>query len=309
MALVNGHEQNYISIADRGLAYGDGLFETIAWTGKYLHLWARHWHRLKEGAQRLQIKLPDEQQVLTQIKTLIAAQNRSQASYQMARVVKLILSRGSGGRGYRLPDSPEPQLIITLHPWPEREDSDYQQGIRVRVCHTMLSAQPVLAGLKHLNRLEQVMAASELTDTCYMEGLMLEFSTADHLQRQTVIEGISSNVFFVREGQLHTPEIRHSGVNGTIRCELLEYAKKRGIQVQTGVYSLQDMMDAEEVFFSNSIFGILPVRQIDYPDYTSHCIPNNIQSVSKYYNQRKLSTLLAQNINQVLQRPCQFNEL
>ncbi len=301
MALVNGHEQNDISIADRGLAYGDGLFETIAWTGKHLHLWERHWHRLKLGAHRLQIELPDEQQVLTQIKTLITAHNSSQEPSQVARVIKLILSRGCGGRGYRLPDVPQAQFIITLHPWPERDDSDYQQGIKVLVCQTMLAAQPMLAGLKHLNRLEQVMAASELSDTPYQEGLMLEFSTSDSSQKQTIIEGISSNVFFVRNRQLHTPEIRYSGVNGTVRCELLEYAKKRGIKVQTGVFTMQDVMEAEEVFFSNSIFGILPVRQIDYS--------SNKQYVSQYYSRRTMSTLLAQNINQVLQRPCQFDEL
>ncbi len=293
MAWINGQKKIEIAITDRALAYGDGLFESIACINRQLHLWPRHWQRLQQGAEQLALLLPEQQWVLSWIDRALAEQGDPALA-----VVKIIITRGSGGRGYRSPEHPEPRTVITVYPWPEHSEADYQEGIAAMVCQTTLAVQPKLAGIKHLNRLEQVLAAQELmANNCY-EGLMLEFDPVKAELEKKVIEGVSSNLFFVSNGQLLTPEITCSGVNGTLRQEVLHRSAVMGITVKTGPFSLQDVLNADEVFFSNSIFGILPVREIVF---------QNDQQVNhkpiQYYQQREITMQVAASLNPELQRP------
>ncbi len=296
MTWINGQFQSSLPVSDRGLAYGDGIFETIVCINQKLHLWFRHWQRLQQGAKQLVLELPEQQTLLNWIEQALADKNNPSLA-----VVKIIITRGSGGRGYKCPEQPQPRTIITIHPWPEHNDNDYQQGISAIVCQTCLSLQPALAGIKHLNRLEQVLAAQELLANNCREGLMLECAPAanDTSAKKIVTEGVSSNLFFVSRGQLFTPEITYSGVNGTIRSELLERAQALGIPLATGRYELQEILNADEVFFTNSIFGILPVSKISYQQGQN----------SRHYQQRDVSMQLAKSLNPELQRPCQFNTL
>ncbi len=296
MTWINGQFQASLPVSDRGLAYGDGIFETIACINQTLHLWSRHWQRLQQGTKQLSLALPEQQTLLNWIEQALAEKNNPPLA-----VVKIIITRGSGGRGYRSPDQPQPRTIITVHPWPEHNADDYQQGISVMVCQTCQAPQPALAGIKHLNRLEQVLAAQELSANNCREGLMLECLPVDNNKsaKKTVIEGISSNLFFVTRGRLLTPKITYSGVNGTIRSELLEQAQALDIPLATGRYELQDVLNADEVFFTNSIFGILPVSKIIY----------QYGQKSRHYQQRDVSMRLAKRLNPELQRPCQFNSL
>ena len=296
MTWINGQFKASLPVSDRGLAYGDGIFETIACINQKLHLWSRHWQRLQQGAKQLDLELPEQQSLLNWIERALTEKNNLPEA-----VVKIIITRGSGGRGYKSPEQPQPRTIITVHPWPEHNDNDYQQGISAMVCQTCLAPQPSLAGIKHLNRLEQVLAAQELSASNSREGLMLECAPADNDKpaKKIVTEGVSSNLFFVSRGQLFTPEITYSGVNGTIRSELLERAQALGIPLTPGRYELQDVLNADEVFFTNSIFGILPVSRIIYQQGQK----------SRHYQQRDVSMQLAKSLNPELQRPCQFNTL
>ena len=296
MTWINGQLQTLLPVSDRGLVYGDGIFETIACINQKLHLWFRHWQRLQQGAKQLLLELPEQQTLLNWIEQALAERSNPPLA-----VVKIIITRGSGGRGYKSPEQPQPRTIITIHPWPEHNDNDYQQGISVMLCRTCLAPQPALAGIKHLNRLEQVLAAQELSANNCREGLMLECAPAgnDKTAKKIVIEGVSSNLFFVTRGQLFTPEIIYSGVNGTIRSELLERVQVLGIPLATGRYELQEVLNADEVFFSNSIFGILPVGRIIYQHGRN----------SRHYQQRDVTLQLARSLNPELQRPCQFNTL
>lgn len=241
---INGQPAEGIALADRGLAYGDGLFETIKVRDGRAVLLERHLVRLQEGCQRLMI--PCDLQVL-----------RSELLAYMQQlgngVCKLILTRGAGQRGYAMPDPCMPQRILQASSLPQWPVAYAQQGIQLFTCQLRLSAQPVLAGLKHLNRLEQVLARAEWSDPAYAEGLLLD-------KQERVVDCVFSNVFIVQDQQLLTPELSRNGVAGVMRAELLARAEAAGIDVQVKDITVQKMLQADEVFTSNSLYGIWPVR-------------------------------------------------
>ncbi len=241
---INGQPAEGIALADRGLAYGDGLFETIKVRDGRAVLLERHLARLQEGCQRLMI--PCDLQVL-----------RSELLAYMQQlgngVCKLILTRGAGQRGYAMPDPCMPQRILQASSLPQWPVAYAQQGIQLFTCQLRLSAQPVLAGLKHLNRLEQVLARAEWSDPAYAEGLLLD-------KQERVVDCVFSNVFIVQDQQLLTPELSRNGVAGVMRAELLARAEAAGIDVQVKDITVQKMLQADEVFTSNSLYGIWPVR-------------------------------------------------
>ena len=148
--LVNGKAVDCVPTLDRGLLYGDGLFETIAVSGGKLCFWEPHMQRLQAGCERLGMALVDAAQLAQECSLLI--QESQQA------VIKIIITRGSGGRGYRLPEQPHSTRIIQLHDWPAWPADCTECGINTRICSTLLGHNSSLAGIKHLNRLEQVMA-------------------------------------------------------------------------------------------------------------------------------------------------------
>ena len=245
--LVNGSDQDSITGNDRGLAYGDGVFETIRLHNNKPVLLGSHLNRLALGAQRLQISLNLEhlEQELEQLALEYPAQG----------VLKILVTRGTGGRGYRPPAEADTTRLLTLHPLPDYAGTD--KGINVFVCNQRLARQPSLAGIKHLNRLEQVMASLEwpedkIHNQEFHEGLMLD--TADH-----IVEGTRSNIFWVEKGKLQTPVLNDCGVEGVMRNYLLEKIPEA---VPTESCTLDRLCNAEEIFLCNSVFGIWPVMGI-----------------------------------------------
>ena len=283
------NKNNNLECSDRGLAYGDGLFETIAVIDGQLHHWQYHWHRLLLGAERLSLRCPSEKNILSLISFELEMHDKLEG------IIKIILTRGSGGRGYCFPEQQHENLIISYHSWPERRADDYLTGIKAIVCTMSLSKQPVLAGIKHLNRLEQVLARNEYDDTEYQEGIMLCYS---EINKQYVIEGCSSNIFFVINAVLCTPKIDECGVSGTMRQAIIEFGHEHpSFLVHEGNYDLLQMQQATEVFFSNSIYGILPVASI------------KLQGSQQYsYHDRSISRVLAEHFNKSLKRPHSFFE-
>ncbi len=245
---INGVDGTQIDVSDRGCQYGDGLFETIAVKQGKAEFLDEHLQRLAEGARRLAISCPSSQQWQADIDALIKGQNQA--------VLKLILTRGQGGRGYASPEEPEVTRIAMLYPWPGYPSQNREQGVNVRFCATPIAIQPVLAGLKHLNRLEQVLARNEWRDNSITEGLMQDI-------HGRVIEGTMSNLFLIKDDALHTPDLSGCGVNGIIRQQVIKLAKERQILTVTGEYRREDVESADGLFLTNSLMGIWPVRQVE----------------------------------------------
>ena len=246
-ALVNGVDSERISITDRGLAYGDGLFETIAVRNGRVCLWAFHLRRLRHGAIRLAIPCPADDLLTEEIHRIIDGRPDC--------VVKLILTRGPGGRGYRSPVSPIPTRVLSLHPWPEYPSERLKQGVCVYMCRTLLGENPGLAGLKHLNRLEQVLARSEWQDPGVAEGLMRD-------GRGRVIAGTMSNLFLVSGSRLITPRLDSCGISGTVRELVLGMAAGFDLQTLEEDLFISDLGDADGLFLTNAIIGAWPVKRL-----------------------------------------------
>ncbi len=241
---VDGQPADSVPLKDRGLAYGDGVFETIAVKAGQPVLLDRHLQRLDEGCRRLALGV-DHARVRSEVLAYAAALGNG--------VLKLILTRGDSQRGYGIdPDAMVRRILQGGPPatYPEAHGTD---GIRLFACATRLAEQPLLAGLKHLNRLEQVIARAEWRDAEYAEGLMLDRSGR-------VIEGVFSNLFVVRNGVLRTADLTRCGVAGVMRAEILDQAQALGVPVAVADISLEQLQQADEVFVCNSVYGIWPVR-------------------------------------------------
>jgi 4-amino-4-deoxychorismate lyase len=242
--LVDGRAGDRISALDRGLGYGDGLFETIRFLGADAPLWPRHMQRLEEGCRRLGLPLPGAAGLFGEARAV--SQGLAQA------VVRITLTRGLGERGYAPPAHPQPSRIVAAFEPPPRDAPAQADGIRVRLCATRLAPQPLLAGIKHLNRLEQVLARAEWDDPAIAEGLLCD---ADGL----VISATAANLFVVSAGALATPVLDRCGVAGVARAEILAAWP----QAQVRPIVLAELRRADELFLSSSVRGILPVRELD----------------------------------------------
>jgi len=250
--LVNGVARDRIAASDRGLHYGDGLFETLAVRAGIPQLWQRHWARLSRGCERLGIEGIDAQTLWDEAREVCADTAQG--------VLKIIITRGEAGRGYRPAVAGEATRILTRYPWPDYPDVHRREGVAVRVCATRLGRNPALAGMKHLNRLEQVMARREWDDPDTAEGLMLD-------DRGQVISGTMSNLFMVKAGQLATPRLDECGVQGVMRGLILELAEEMAIPCQQTGLSLPDLRAADELFLCNALIGLWPVRRMERQAY------------------------------------------
>ena len=241
--LVNGDAATAVSVFDRGLSYGDGLFETIRFVCGVAPLWPRHMDRLREGCRRLRLPAPDL--------AVLQAEAGAMAAGMDHAVVRITLTRGLGERGYAPPASPTVTRIVAGFEAPAMRRDAYVSGVRTRWCETPLALQPLLAGLKHLNRLEQVLARAEWSDPAVTEGLMRDTDGR-------VVSGTMTNLFAVLDGQLVTPALDRCGVAGVARAEVLvTMPGTRVIDLRP-----EDLGRADEVFLSSSVRGILPVQAV-----------------------------------------------
>ncbi|MFQ5642375.1 MAG: aminodeoxychorismate lyase [Thiogranum sp.] len=245
---VNGQPGDRVSAAERALQYGDGLFETIRVRHAAPEYLARHMQRLSTGCERLQFPPLDRALVRRELVEL--------AGQQQDAVLKYTLSRGVSSRGYRFGPEPEVTRIAAVQPLPHWPSDPQQNGVRTRVCSTRLATQPLLAGIKHLNRLEQVLARAEWTDADIVEGLMLD-------RQQHLIEGTMSNIFIVNGRELLTPELSGCGVAGVMRSVILDLAAALGLPVRTAPVTMDDVSAGQEIFVCNSLIGIWPVVSVE----------------------------------------------
>lgn len=262
LSWVDGQPASQLALLDRGLAYGDGLFETLSVTHGVPRLLPRHLARLQVGAMRLGISLD---------LPLLTAELSAFCSELGNGVAKLIMTRGEGLRGYAPPVKSQPRRILLGSPSPSYPAENAEDGVRLFPCSTRLAEQPALASLKHLNRLEQVLARAEWQDLAYAEGLMCDSSGR-------VIEGVYSNLFLVVSGRLLTADLSRCGVAGVMRAELLEQAAVLGIDVQVRDVSMDELLKADEVFLCNSLYGIWPVRELQGHDWPVGPLTRKLQA-------------------------------
>ena len=262
MALINGECKNTVDATDRGLHYGDGLFETIEiFQGQPVFL-QQHLARLKTGCQRLKIPFPAEVLLLDEIAQLSKDVEHG--------VIKLMLTRGSGGRGYRQPDTVQVTRVVALHPYPDYPEHYKTTGIKVRFCQYRLGLNPILAGIKHNNRLEQVLARAEWQDE-FQEGLMLNLN-------EHVIEGTMSNLFVLKDQAIYTPEIKLSGIKGIMRQIIIELARQNNIALQEALLTREFVQAADEIFLTNSVMGIWPVKSLEDKIYPVGSVTQKIMA-------------------------------
>ena len=245
---VNGMARDTVPVLDRAVQYGDGLFETLRVRDAQPEFLGRHLKRLDSGCQRLRFPAIPWPRLAHEVAEL--------ASQLPHAALKIILTRGQSGRGYRFDPQQAATRLLALAPLPQWPADIPRHGIRARLCATRLCSQPLLAGIKHLNRLEQVLARAEWDDPGIHEGLML-----DHAGN--VVEGTMSNIFLVCAGTLVTPALTACGVAGIMRSVILDLARQCNLNTEIRPVTLQQVQNSSEVFVCNSLIGIWPVHKID----------------------------------------------
>ncbi len=255
---------------DRAAAYGDGLFETIAIRDSKARLWSLHLERLQTGCARLGLPCPTPDVLLAELETAIG----SAGIPTDLATAKLTVSAGTTGRGYQRDPNADSIVRISLHTAKSLPAQDYQSGVATRLCTTRLGVQPLLAGIKTLNRLEQVLARAEWNDEHSFEGLMLD-------TEGRLICGTMSNVFIVKENVLITPAITRCGVSGIMRRHLISLLREQeGMECGVRDVAADELTSADEVFLTNSQFGVLPVRAFTSMQWAVGPITRRAQTIA-----------------------------
>ncbi len=244
--LVNGVSGNSISIRDRGLLYGDGVFRTFPVRGGKPSHWSLHYRKLQHDCDALGISCPDFGNLTAELDSLCALHRDA--------VLKIVVTRGQSARGYAPDPDAEPSRLWDVFPLPDYPGEPDKSGVTLALCSLRLGHQPLLAGIKHLNRLENVLAAAECKNAA--EGLMLDGD-------DRVIEGTRSNLFLVIDGRLITPDLSRCGVAGVQRDRVIRCASDRGIPVEVRDVLLDELLSADALFLTSSVFGLWPVARFE----------------------------------------------
>lgn len=259
--LLNGVAVEAGLSADRAFHFGDGLFETLAVIDGVPCLWERHFLRLQQGCERLGIAAPDQ--------ALLREEAGQLAHSQAQAVLKIIISAGQGQRGYaRTPQAPVTRWL-QCSAWPSTTLYATDHPLHLQWCETRLGQQPVLAGIKHLNRLEQVLARREISAPD-VEGVMLN-------QAGDVVEGISSNLLLRTGKRYLTAAIVDCGVAGVVRQLVLDMAQVEDVEVQVAKVSREDLSTADAVYVMNSLLGVRPAASLDGRAYATQPLPDFLQ--------------------------------
>lgn len=248
MILIDGRLEDRLSAFDRGLAYGDGVFRTMRACRGCIPHWRRHYAKLLHDCRRLSIVCPPEVSLQNDVRRILAAEPDC--------VVKIVVTRGQGGRGYAATAEQFPLRIVASFPLPAVVPDRARLGVRVRWCETRVSVQAALAGVKHLNRLDSVLARQEWTGAEIAEGLMLD-------PQGQVVEGTMSNVFILEGQALATPILDQAGVAGVQRERLLSLASRLDLTPVEARITPRRLLAADQVYVTNSVIGLWWVSSLD----------------------------------------------
>jgi 4-amino-4-deoxychorismate lyase len=258
--LVDGTPGAQVGALDRGLAFGDGVFRTLrVAAGRPLN-WARHYERLRVDCALLELPLPAEALLLRELQQVAPGD----------AIAKIILTRGAGGRGYRMPLEADPTRVVAAFDPVSHPPAWASEGVTVRRCLLVLSEQPRFAGAKTLNRLENVLARAEWDDPQVAEGLLCDAAGR-------VIEGTMSNVFMVKGGVVTTPSLARCGVAGAQRARVMDLLGARGLRAEVRDLRYDELAAADEIFLTNSVIGAWPVTALENTRYKVGAITRLVQ--------------------------------
>lgn len=252
--LINAIPSQHIDATDRGLAYGDGLFSTMKVQYGKVQLWDFHLQRLQLGAQKLFFPEVDWALLTDDVQSVAKSVADKKES-----VIKIILTRGSGGRGYSTQGCDSPQRIISSSAYPDFYHQWQKEGVKLILCESQLSSNKQLAGLKTLNRLEQVLIKNELESKQAVEGIVCD-------NQGYVIEACTANLFIYLDNHWQTPLLESSGVAGVQRRQLMSKAKQSGIEIIEKRIHIDNLKNAQAICLTNALMGLVPVNQ-----YQQHC--------------------------------------
>ena len=262
VVLINGEEQSKVSIFNRNMQYGDGLFETCIAKDNRILFWPNHFARLNKGCEKLNIKKIDESYWMSDLKKAFALYEHNNC------IVKLILSRGDSSRGYSYKDDIVPVRVVIIS---EIKKTVVNNSFSLEYSDSGYHSNPQLAGIKHCNRLEQILARSNLSSD---EGIMLD-------ENQNVISVTQGNIYLIIGNTLLTPKLDKCGVVGSRRSLILELAKSLNIEVKEDLISADKLKKADEIFISNSVIGIQSVKSIEGDSLGDNPLTEEIKAAFK----------------------------
>jgi aminodeoxychorismate lyase len=258
VVLINGEEQDKISIFNRNMQYGDGLFETCVAMDNQILFWPRHFSRLEIGCEKLNINKIDEGLWLSDIKKAFELSSKKNC------IVKLILSRGNSLRGYGYKDDIEPVRVVIVSEMPQPL---INKNFSLEYSKSGYHSNPQLAGIKHCNRLEQILARTNLSSN---EAIMLD-------EKENIISVTQGNIYFIFGNKLLTPKLDRCGVVGSRRLLILGLAMSLKMEALESNITLNQAQKADEVFISNSVIGIQPVHSIESHNLGRNPLTEKIQ--------------------------------
>ena len=277
-SLINGVFKKNISVLDRGLAYGDGVFETMCWRVSQSHklqtfgveYWERHLERLKMGCDKTKLPMPPKS-LLNSYKNKIL--KKSLESEINQGVLKIIITRGVGGRGYKYESNLKPTIIFLSFPAKTIDKKHYNIGVKVKLCKTDILENKRISGIKHLNRLDSVIARSEWDDN-YFEGLFVDKSG-------NLLEGTMTNIFFIKNKVLYFPKLESCGIEGIMSQVVKDKTNLffKGLKERNLKFSEINNFDA--MFLTNSIIGVIPVNYLENVSFT---ITKELRSLVEYFS-------------------------
>ncbi len=277
LSLINGVFSENISVFDRGLAYGDGLFETMSWQyiekgnkKNQVEFWKRHLNRISFSCKRLKINFPKEN-ILQNYKDKIL--NKANRLGIKKGILKLLITRGEGMRGYKFEKNMNPTIIFLAFPFSDYSDDFFQVGVTAEFCESYITSNRNLAGLKHLNRLDSVLARAEWNNEKIFEGMFID-------EKKNIVEGTMTNIFFVKGKTLFTPRLLDYGINGIMREVVLENYDKFFDKLKITEIKKTSINEFDQMFLTNSLLKIVPVRKIGKHKYS---IFDNTRRIIEHY--------------------------
>ena len=263
---------------DRGLAYGDGIFETMNWRVSKLNkvqiygveYWERHLERLKIGCDKIKIPMPSRD-LLNRYKNKIL--KKSLDSEINKGVLKIIITRGVGGRGYKYESNLKPTIIFLSFPAKTIDQKLYSSGVKVKLCKTDILENKILSGMKHLNRLDSVIARSEWGDN-YFEGLFIDKSG-------NLLEGTMTNIFFIKNKVLYFPKLKSCGIEGIMSQVIKEKTNLFFKDFMERNLKFSEINDFDAMFLTNSIIRVIPVKHLENVNFT---ITDELKNLVEYFS-------------------------
>lgn len=267
--LINGSFDQTLSVFDRGLNYGDGVFRTMKMRNGLPVSWPFHYQKLVADCAAIGIVCPSAELLMADLQKLFEKELFAENTHQVA---KIIITRGEGERGYAPPKITIPTRVVIKSGLPAYAQNCYEQGVSLHVCDTRLASQPKLAGIKHLNRLENVLARMEWRDEVIFDGLLLD-------DTGNVIECTMSNVFARFGDELLTPDLSQCGVSGITRQRILGLGSVLDLRTGVQVITLEQLLQADEIIICNSLFGAFQVTQINTQIWPCQHLAQKIRTI------------------------------